>query len=78
MAASADSYVRAGTELLIKLINLDRSPDRLAEFTRVNAHLGDVSRFAAVDGKTLDIDALARIRLLDPRIIPPYTMGAVG
>jgi len=36
------------------VINLDRSPDRLANFHRRNAHLLDVVRFPAIDARTLD------------------------
>jgi GR25 family glycosyltransferase involved in LPS biosynthesis len=73
----------------ICLINLDRTPDRLAAFMAVNSHLGEVSRFAAVDGAALDISELIRngtIRreILNrnetvPADIPAhYTAGAIG
>jgi GR25 family glycosyltransferase involved in LPS biosynthesis len=64
--------------LRISLINLDRTPDRLAQFNRLNEHLGEVARFPAVDGRTLDINALLRIRLLDQSIVSTYTKGALG
>ena len=60
----------------IYLVNLDRSADRLAEFQRRNAHLSNVVRFAAVDGKALD-----RKELIGAGVIAPdcgYTVGALG
>ena len=62
----------------ISLINLDRTPDRLAEFHRRNGHLEEVSRFRAVDGRTVDIGALTRIHLLHPSVVSTYTKGALG
>jgi Transposase DDE domain group 1 len=38
----------------IQLINLDRSTERLAEFTTLNRYLGDVVRFPAVNGRLAD------------------------
>jgi glycosyl transferase, family 25 len=77
-AESAACRTRADEAVQIKLINLDRSPDRLAEFNSVNGHLGDVQRFRAVDGRTLDIEALVKIGLVERAILPTYTMGAIG
>jgi GR25 family glycosyltransferase involved in LPS biosynthesis len=60
----------------IHLINLDRRVDRLAEFTRVNAHVAAIERVAAVDGSTVD-----RQRLVDSGTIASdlaYTQGAIG
>ena len=65
-------------ELQVNLINLDRSADRLAEFAAHNAHLGQVLRFSAVDGRTLDLAALARAGLVAPDILDTYSLGAVG
>ncbi len=65
-------------ELQVNLINLDRSADRLAEFAAHNAHLGQVVRFSAVDGRTLDLAALARAGLVAPDILDTYSLGAVG
>jgi glycosyl transferase family 25 len=68
-----------GASLQISLINLDRTPERLAEFHRLNEHLGrEVSRFRAVDGQTVDVDALTRIQLLKPSVVSKYTRGALG
>ena len=64
--------------MLLALLNLDRSPDRLAEFVRVNGHLGTVTRFAAVDGRTLDPQILVAQRLVEPAVLPTYTPGALG
>jgi GR25 family glycosyltransferase involved in LPS biosynthesis len=44
----------------IRLINLDRSTDRLAEFQKRNAHLRDVVRFTAIDGQLLDREKLIK------------------
>ena len=44
----------------IHVINLDRSPDRLADFQRRNAHLVDVVRFPAIDARRLDREQLIR------------------
>jgi glycosyl transferase family 25 len=62
----------------ICLINLDRSTDRLREFTAVNAHLGKVHRFPAVDGSALNLANLAERKLVEPGINASYTMGALG
>lgn len=62
----------------VQVINLDRSAGRLAEFTRVNAHLADAVRFPAVDGKRLDLATLARHGLVSADIASNYTMEAVG
>jgi GR25 family glycosyltransferase involved in LPS biosynthesis len=61
----------------ISLINLDRQPGRLARFCRVNAHLGQVTRIAAVDG-----GSYSRAKLIEKNILaepmPGYTTGAIG
>ena len=44
----------------VNVINLDRSEDRLTEFTTLNAHLADVARFPAIDGQRLQIASLVR------------------
>jgi GR25 family glycosyltransferase involved in LPS biosynthesis len=64
--------------MFLALINLDRSADRLAEFVRINGQLGPVTRYAAVDGRALDLDELAAQRLIDPAVMPSYTRGALG
>jgi GR25 family glycosyltransferase involved in LPS biosynthesis len=68
--------VEAG--LHINFINLDRSPDRLAEFRAANAHLTNCERFSAVDGRTLDIRTLVNKGLVTADILNHYTIGNVG
>jgi len=60
----------------INIISLERTPERLAEFRRVNAHLKDVIVFKAVDGASLSQDDLAARGL----IVPPihYAKGPLG
>src|SRR4051812_31343929 len=60
----------------IHLINLDRTPERLAEFTTLNRHLGDVVRFPAVDGRLVDRAALVQRGIIGPDLA--YTDGALG
>ena len=62
--------------LQIHLINLDRSPERLAQFTALNRHLQTVSRFSAVDGKHVNRGDLVQRGIIDPAL--DYTDGAVG
>jgi GR25 family glycosyltransferase involved in LPS biosynthesis len=46
------------------LINLDRSPRRLAEFAHTNAHVTEVTRFSEVDGNALDRASIMRAGLV--------------
>ena len=62
----------------IYLINLDRSTDRLREFTAINTHLGVVRRFSAVDGAALSLPNLIERKLVEPGIGAFYTAGALG
>src|SRR5262245_46516947 len=62
----------------VHLINLERNPERLAEFKTVNGHLSDVERVAAVDGEKLDFAALTREGLVSADVLNTYTMGGVG
>jgi glycosyl transferase, family 25 len=62
--------------LQIHLINLDRSPDRLAEFMAFNGHLQNVTRFSAVDGKQVNRGDLVKSGVIDPGL--DYTDGAIG
>jgi GR25 family glycosyltransferase involved in LPS biosynthesis len=56
------------------VINLDRTPERMHQFQRVNPHLEHVTRFPAVDGKTV-----GRAELIQTFANPIfYTDGAVG
>lgn len=58
------------------VISLDRTPDRMRDFEKVNAHLQRVSRFSAVDGKQVSHAELRRQGLFAEPIF--YTDGAVG
>ena len=60
----------------IHLINLDRSPGRLAEFTARNGHLRNISRFSAVDGARADRNELVNRGIIEPTL--DYTAGALG
>ena len=60
----------------VHVINLDRSPDRLAQFRSRNAHLRNIVRFAAVDGRTLDREKLVQDGVITPDCM--YTDGALG
>jgi glycosyl transferase, family 25 len=62
----------------IHCINLDRSTDRLAEFTAMNGHLRDVRRFAAIDGASLSKPALVRNGTISEWIAAAYTNGHLG
>ena len=65
-----------GATMRIHVINLDRSPDRLADFQRRNAHLLDVVRFPAIDARTLDREQLIRDGSLARDC--PYKGGFLG
>src|ERR1700681_4943930 len=60
----------------INVISLERTPERLVEFRKLNAHLKDVTVFKAIDGMALSQDDLAARGL----IVPPihYTPGTLG
>lgn len=62
----------------VHFVNLDRSPDRLAEFRQTNGHLSDPVRFPAIDGQRLDITKLSGRGLVSPDILEAYRPGAVG
>jgi glycosyl transferase family 25 len=64
--------------LRVHVINLDRSPDRLAEFTAANGHLTELTRFPAIDGRSLDIPWLVRNGIVTEDIGTHYNVGAVG
>jgi FkbM family methyltransferase len=74
--ASVPYLSDASNTLPIHVINLDRTPARLAEFNRRNAHLRDVKRFRAIDGQTLDREKLIRDGVLTADCI--YTAGNLG
>jgi GR25 family glycosyltransferase involved in LPS biosynthesis len=60
----------------VHLINLDRTPERLAEFTMLNRHLADVVRYPAVDGRLVDRAPLVQRGIIEPGLA--YTDGALG
>jgi glycosyl transferase, family 25 len=63
--------------VLINLINLDRTPDRLAQFRAANAHLTNVVRFAAIDGLELDVGDLVA-RGLVKKTATNFERGSLG
>lgn len=75
-AAQPTATSDAVSDLAIHLINLDSSNDRLAAFQKRNAHLRDVIRFPAFDGRLLDRDELVKQGVLMPDC--DYTSGALG
>lgn len=74
----AEPAAVAAAALRVNLINLERSPERLHEFMTVNAHLGTVGRWAAVDGKALDPAALVAEGVVDELVAKGFTSGALG
>ena len=60
----------------IYLINLESSADRLATFQKSNAHLGDVVRFPAIDGRLLDKEKLVKDGVMASEC--GYMPGAIG
>jgi len=60
----------------IRVINLDRTLDRLTAFCAHNLHMPGIERVAAVDGRTLDRARLESAGLIMPDA--PYTPGAIG
>jgi GR25 family glycosyltransferase involved in LPS biosynthesis len=64
--------------MVIHFINLDRTPDRCREFLQTNRHISQLSRFPAVDGTTLDPDALVRNGTIAAGIRHLYSPGALG
>jgi len=67
----------ASAPLDIQLINLDRSPDRLATFQAVNEHvMPHVTRFSAVDGENVERAALVERGIITSDL--GYNDGALG
>jgi glycosyl transferase, family 25 len=58
----------------INVISLERTPERLAEFRKLNGHLQDVAVSKAVDGVTLSQEELARRGV----IVPPIHYRTLG
>ena len=61
----------------VSFLNLDRSPERLASFLQINAHLTDVHRVAATDGNTYTREDLQSVKAIEGPM-PTYTNGALG
>jgi GR25 family glycosyltransferase involved in LPS biosynthesis len=66
------------SHLIVHLINLDRSHDRLAEFQRVNRQITSVTRFPAIDGRKLDIASLLASGTIERAATANYSQGAIG
>jgi GR25 family glycosyltransferase involved in LPS biosynthesis len=66
--------------MLIHLLNLDRSKDRLAEFAAHNRHLTAISRVPAVDGESLNVQSLLQQGSIADGLVAKdfYTIGALG
>jgi GR25 family glycosyltransferase involved in LPS biosynthesis len=64
--------------MIVHLINLDRSADRLARFIAANGGIADFVRFPAVDGGLLDIAAIAAHGVIADDSLADYTAGALG
>ena len=64
--------------MALTVINLERSQARLAAFAARNRHVREISRFAAIDGQTLDVPTLVRNGLIEPAIADLYSKGALG
>ena len=60
----------------IRVINLDRSVERLREFQAANAHLRSVERFAAVDGAAQSAGDQAATGVIAGNL--KYSVGAIG
>jgi hypothetical protein len=69
---------RRSAPVKVHLINLDRHADRLREFASVNAHLPEVIRFPAIDGRSLDLSALVRGGIIKPGVLDTYTAARLG
>jgi hypothetical protein len=64
-----------GAALRFKVVNLDRSPERLQQFARQNRHLV-ADRWPAVDGNRIDRDQVVREGYFKPE--NDYSPGALG
>jgi len=58
------------------VINLDHTPERMREFQQINAHLPNVTRFPAIDGKSVGHKTLIERGIFAPPIF--YKDGSVG
>jgi GR25 family glycosyltransferase involved in LPS biosynthesis len=63
----------------IHVVNLDRSPERIAEFCSINRNIAaTVARFKAIDGTTLNVDQLVQRGLVTRDIMSMFSVGALG
>jgi GR25 family glycosyltransferase involved in LPS biosynthesis/glycosyltransferase involved in cell wall biosynthesis len=76
LTAKCSAAPAIGASAPIHLINLDRSTGRLEEFRRRNAHLLDVIRFPAIDGRALDTEKLIEEGVITRDL--RYSTGALG
>lgn len=60
----------------VHVINLDRDTDRMARFSRRNAHLPDVVRIPAIDGASVDRESLHMMGTITGDLA--YTNGNLG
>lgn len=62
----------------VHVISLDRTPERFSAFTTANRHLSEVSRFSAVDGRSLDMAALVTRGIVANDALTTYSSNALG
>lgn len=79
MGSNSPSSVIAtdGSSLMpIHVINLDRSPGRLAQFRNRNPHLRNIARFPAIDGQLANKEVLANEGIITDDC--SYKAGTLG
>ena len=64
--------------MLVHVINLDRTPERLAMFMTANADIADFRCVAAIDGNEIDLGALVSGGIAEQDVEEHYTRGAIG
>jgi len=64
--------------MLLHLINLDRSPERLADFWSANGHLKSVTRFPAIDGGAVNLTDFVQAGTIREETGRRYTRHALG
>ncbi len=72
------TWSRKGLSLRVYVINLDRTPERFSAFMATNRHLSEVSRYAAVDGRQLDLAKLVARGLVADDVLTSYSRNALG
>ncbi|AQT06331.1 glycosyltransferase family 25 protein [Acetobacter persici] len=58
------------------VISLDRTPERLARFRAVNAHVEGITHAPGIDGKNLDLEEIKQKGFIDDNC--QFTAGAIG